>query len=107
LHSHSGRQREQPALSSRLFLPGSGVVPFRGGMGGWTAIWMLLALLLIWYHTVFLTCLLSCPVSWRVQGSAVANGGGYLLDQERDQEVAYEEERRRRCARNCRAVEVS
>ncbi|CAM9717155.1 unnamed protein product, partial [Ectocarpus sp. 8 AP-2014] len=32
------------------------------------------------------------------QASAVANGGGYLLDQERDQEVAYEEERRRRLA---------
>lgn len=30
------------------------------------------------------------------QASAVANGGGYLLDQERDQEVAYEEEKRRR-----------
>ena len=31
-----------------------------------------------------------------IQASAVANGGGYLLDQERDQETAYEEERRRR-----------
>ena len=30
------------------------------------------------------------------QASAVANGGGYLLDQERDQEVAYDEERCRR-----------
>lgn len=26
----------------------------------------------------------------------MANGGGYLLDQEKDQEIAYEEERRRR-----------
>ena len=42
---------------------------------------------------------LSGSVLWPAQASAVANGGGYLLDQERDQEVAYEEERRRRCVR--------